>query len=284
MPELPEVQTVVNDLKDAIVGFTIVNFCSLWEKNIGCGLIEFKRKILGKKISAVKRRGKFILLELHDKSFIVLHLRMTGQLLVKKNITGLLDFEEKKRKHIRHWWILGKDDFKIGLFFHDVRKFATVDWTDNPRKYKSFLGQGLEPLSEYFTQERLAELLKASKRTIRSVLLDQKMILGIGNIYVSEILFVAGIYPGRITDSLSGKEIEKLYRAILAVLSKAIALRGTTFSDYRDSQGKIGGFQNVLTVYNRKDKGCRKKNCAGKIQKETLGQRSSFWCPICQKQ
>ncbi len=283
MPELPEVQTVVNDLSDAIVGFTIVEFCSLWEKNIACGLTKFNENILGRKISAVRRYGKFILLELGDKGSIVLHLRMTGQLLVRKNATGILDFEEEKRKHIRHWWVLRNEEIKSVLFFHDVRKFATLDWTDNPRKYKSFIKQGVEPLAKSFTKKELAKILKGKKKTIRSILLDQKLILGIGNIYVSEILFGAEIYPGRVADSLSTKEIKELHKKITTVLNKAIELRGTTFSDYRDSNGKIGGFQNVLGVYNRKDKRCKKNGCKGKIQKETLGQRSSFWCPVCQK-
>ncbi len=283
MPELPEVQTVVDDLKDAIVGFTIVEFCSLWEKNIACGFVEFKKRVLGKKISAVRRRGKFILLELDDKSFIVLHLRMTGQLLVREEIVGISNFEEEKIKYIRHWWILQNGKIKNTLFFHDVRKFATIDWTDNLEKYKSFIGQGLEPLKASFTEKELARIVKESKKNIRSVLLDQKLIVGIGNIYVSEILFGAGIYPGRISNTLSKKEIGMLHKTIITVLNKAIKLRGTTFSDYRDSSGRIGGFQNVLGVYNRKDKRCKRKGCKGVILKENLGQRSSFWCPICQK-
>ena len=140
----------------------------------------------------------------------------------------------------------------------------------------------MEPFSDEFTVAKLAVILK-SKRTIRSVLLDQQLIVGIGNIYVSEILFGAGIYPGRLADSLTKHEISELYEKIITILSRAITLRGTTFSDYRDSEGKIGGFQNFLKVYNKEGKQCEKRGCTEIIQKEALNQRSSFWCAECQK-
>lgn len=283
MPELPEVQTVVDDLRNAIVGFTIVDFCSLWKKNVGCGFEKFKENTIGKKIVDVKRRAKFILLKLSDESVIVLHLRMTGQLLIAKGATELEKFDLDKQKYIRHFWKLQKGNEKIGLFFHDVRKFATVDWTDDINEYKSFAKLGGEPLSKEFTKDKFWNILRNSKKTIRGVLLDQKLIVGIGNIYVSEILFQAGIYPGRIASFLSRREADKVHEMIGSILTKAIKYRGTTFSDYRDSNGEVGSFQNLLKVYNRKGKRCKKRNCVGIVEKETLDQRSSFWCSVCQK-
>lgn len=283
MPELPEVQTVVDDLREAIVGFTIADFCSLWKKNVGCGFGKFKENVIGRKIVDVKRKAKFILLELNDKSVIVLHLRMTGQLLIVKDVIELEEFDLDKQKHIRHFWKLRKGNKEVGLFFHDVRKFATVDWVDDIDKYKSFAELGEEPLSAKFTKDELWKTLKNSKKTIRSVILDQRIVVGIGNIYASEILFRAGIYPGRAASSLLRKDAGKIHEMIQFVLAKAIESRGTTFSDYRDSSGNIGGFQNLLKVYNRKGKGCKRRGCIGIVQKETLSQRSSFWCPVCQK-
>lgn len=281
MPELPEVQTVVNDLKGKVVGFEVEDFDSLWKRNIGIGLTLFKKNVLGKKIVDVIRVAKFIVIVL-DRGFIVLHLRMTGRLLAFEDVASLNQVESSLGKHIRHFWVLRKGTRRLGLFFHDVRKFATVDFTENLESYSSFLNLGLEPLADDFCLSEFRKLFKTT-RSVRSILLDQKKIVGIGNIYVSEILFRAGVYPGKESDKLSCDEVKKIYEKTVEVLMEAIDKRGTTFSDYRDSSGQKGSFQKMLKVYNRKGRRCRRDACIGIVDKETLEQRSSFWCPVCQK-
>ncbi len=282
MPELPEVQTVVNDLREKLIGFEIKEFSSFWKKNIGCGFLEFKKRVIGRKIKGVRRIAKFIVLDLGDEGYVVLHLRMTGQLLVIEEAFSLEDISVEKRNHVRHFWVLENKSNKIGLFFHDVRKFATIDYTRDLDNYKSFTKLGLEPFSDEFNLENLGKVFDTQK-SVRSVLLDQSKIVGIGNIYVSEILFHAGIYPGRKSSELSKEDVKKIKIETVKILRKTIEKRGTTFSDYRDSKGDKGSFQKMLKVYNKRGKQCGIKSCTGIIDKETLEQRSSFWCPVCQK-
>lgn len=167
--------------------------------------------------------------------------------------------------------------------FSDLRKFGKIILfdTDKIRGSKEIKSLGIDAMSKDFTFEKLGEILDGKKTKIKLLLMDQSKIAGIGNIYASEILFEAGILPARPADKIDCKELKKLYKSIKNVLNKAIELRGTSDSDYRDTSGAQGGFQKVLKVYRRTGKKCGR--CGTIILRETIGQRGTFYCPVCQK-
>lgn len=290
MPELPEVQTIVNDLRSLIRGWTVADFSSLWEKNVhGGDIVGFKKATIGGGIKNISRRAKYILIELDNGMGILVHLRMTGSLIAQIQRSNLKNQNHKHgetKKHLRHWWLLEKGEKKMFLLFSDIRKFGTVDLIDlgEIEKHKSLCKLGREPLADNFTAEALEEILQKKKdQIIRNVLLDQRCVCGIGNIYVSEILFDAKIDPKRKAGAILNAEVAKLNKSIKKILARAIEFRGTTFSDYRDSRGDKGGFQNELKVYNRECERCPRKGCRGVVKKQKIAQRSAFWCPVCQK-
>ncbi|MDD3607754.1 MAG: bifunctional DNA-formamidopyrimidine glycosylase/DNA-(apurinic or apyrimidinic site) lyase [Candidatus Moranbacteria bacterium] len=291
MPELPEVQTVVNDLNKKIKGYEIIDFQTEWAKSIKMPLPEFKKRLVGHRIKKIVRRGKNLLFQLDNGLIMLVHLKMTGHLLVKgdklKNKkTKDKFFNEKVNQHIRHIWFLRRGRDKRTLEFSDLRKFAKIILLDKEsyKTEKSLNNLGMEPLSRDFTEEKLKEILDKKKKTaIKIVLMDQRLIAGIGNIYANEILFGSGIDPRRRAGEIKQKEVVKLYRQIKTILKKAIEMRGTSDSDYRDTDGAPGGFQKILKVYNREGMKCKRKGCRGYIKRIKLGQRSAFYCEECQK-
>lgn len=291
MPELPEVQTVVNDLNKKIKGYEITDFRTDWARSIKMPLAEFKQKLIGHKIKKIERRGKNLIFHLNDGLFMLVHLKMTGHLLVKgdrpKNKKVKEEFfNEKVNQYIRHTWFLRQWQSKRTLEFSDLRKFAKIILLDKEsyKTEKSLKDLGVEPLGDDFTKEKLKEILDKKKKTaIKIVLMDQKLIAGIGNIYASEILFGSGIDPSRPAGKIKQKERMKLYRQIKKILKKAIEMRGTSDSDYRDTEGAPGGFQKILKVYNREGLKCKRGGCQGHIKRIKLGQRSAYYCEECQK-
>lgn len=283
MPELPEVQTIINDLNEKIAGDTITGFWTDWAKTIkGLSAGNFEKQIKNKKILKVRRIGKNIFIDLSGGKTIYIHLKMTGHLLVKnENIKTNKYFSERVNQYIHHIWRL-----KSGrtLEFSDLRKFGKIMLvdTENVKNLKEIKELGIDALDKEFTLEKFQELLsKKPKTPIGIFLMDQNLLSGIGNIYRSEILFEAGASPWRKNKDVSLDEKRKIYQAIGKVLEKAIKLRGTSDSDYRDTSGAPGGFQKVLKVYNRKGEVCKK--CGGKVKREKLGGRSVFFCEKCQK-
>ncbi|OGI26859.1 MAG: DNA-formamidopyrimidine glycosylase [Candidatus Moranbacteria bacterium RIFOXYB1_FULL_43_19] len=287
MPELPEVQTVVDDLNRKIKGDTVVDFWSDWKKSVRMPIEKFTREIKGKIILNASRIGKNIFLNLSGGKTIYIHLKMTGHLLVKSQISNLKSqicgkdyFSEKVNQYIHHIFYL-----KSGrtLEFSDLRKFGKIILadTDKIQEIKEIGSLGVDAMGKDFTQEKMNEILNGRKTKIKLLLMDQGKIAGIGNIYVSEILFEAGILPNRPANTLKKEEKSRLYKAIKKVLKKAIDLRGTSDSDYRDTSGAPGRFQEVLKVYRRSGKKCPR--CGTIIQKEKMGQRGTFFCLVCQK-
>jgi formamidopyrimidine-DNA glycosylase len=287
MPELPEVQTIVEDLNKKIRGDTIIGFWSDWKKTVRMPTPKFEKEIKGKKILSASRIGKNIFINLSGGKTIYIHLKMTGHLLVKhvtcntKHKTGDKNyFDDKVNQYIHHIFYL-----KSGrtLEFSDVRKFGKIVLTDtdeigNIAEIKSL---GIDAMNKRLTFENLDEILDKKPTKIKLLLMDQSKIAGIGNIYASEMLFEAGILPTRPAKNVSRTERKKLFLAIKKVLEKAIKLRGTSDSDYRDTSGAPGRFQEVLKIYRRTGKKCRK--CGTIVQRIKLGQRGTFFCPICQK-
>jgi formamidopyrimidine-DNA glycosylase len=287
MPELPEVQTIIDDLNQKIKGDTVAGFWSDWKKSIRMPVEKFAREIKGKKILGASRIGKNIFINLLGGKTIYIHLKMTGHLLVKSEIRnpksetrGKDYFSEKVNQYIHHIFYL-----KSGrtLEFSDVRKFGKIILEDTGKiaEIKEIKSLGVDAMSRSFTFEKFDEILDAKKTKIKLLLMDQSKIAGIGNIYASEILFEAGILPGRPAIDTSQEERKMLYKSIKKVLKKAIELRGTSDSDYRDTAGAPGEFQKVLKVYRRAGKKCAK--CGTIVQREKMGQRGTFFCPVCQK-
>lgn len=297
MPELPEVQTVVDDLNRKIKGDTIVSFWSDWPKAIkGKALAEFQKEIRDRTIIGARRIGKNIFIDLSGKKTLYIHLKMTGHLLVKFQITndklqkkskGHDYFSDKVNQYIHHVWKLttdNKQQITKTLEFSDVRKFAKIvlDDTQKISGLKEIKKLGIDVMDKKFTFKRFAEILENKKhKAIGLILMDQELMSGIGNIYRSEILYEAGVLPQRKIESLDKTETKKIYSYILIILKKAIKMRGTSDSDYRDTSGAPGNFQKVLRVYRKAGKKCPK--CDTIIRKSALGQRSFFYCPKCQK-
>jgi len=275
MPELPEVQTIVNDLQRKIVGSKIVDVWYNWARHIKYPSPEkFKRAIKNSKILKVERRAKNILIHLDKNRLLLIHLKMTGHLLLKrKNKT-------EKDKHIHLIFYL--DDGRT-LLFSDIRKFGKVLFGEKEQVFrKAGIDKlGPEPLASNFSLKKFQEIISGRKGKIKTVLMNQNIISGIGNIYSDEVLWLSKISPFRTVSKLSVQEVKNLYRAIQKVLKKAIKLRGSSISDYRDISNKPGTYSAKRLVYKREDEPCPR--CGSKIKKARIGGRSTHFCPNCQK-
>lgn len=286
MPELPEVQTIISDLNKKIKGDTITDFWSDWGKTIkGKSIEQFRKEIKGRKILEARRIGKNIFIDLSGGKTIFIHLKMTGHLLVKNTKYKIQDtkyFNDRVNQYIHHRWILNGG--KKIMEFSDLRKFAKIvlEDTDRINSIKEIKELGIDVMSEGFNFNKFNGILdEKNKKKIRDILMDQNIMSGIGNIYASEILFDAEILPTGIAKDINQEERKKLFKSIKNILNKAIKLRGTSESDYRDTQGAPGSFQKVLKVYRKAGKKCPK--CGTIVERMKMGQRSVFYCKICQK-
>ncbi|MCD7032806.1 DNA-formamidopyrimidine glycosylase [Metabacillus sp. GX 13764] len=274
MPEMPEVETVRRTLLDLVKGKTVKQVTVLWPKMIKKpdDAKEFQELLRGQTIRDVGRRGKFLLLILDDY-VLVSHLRMEGRYALHQH-----GDEQDKHHHVMFQFTDGTE-----LRYKDVRKFGTMHLFKKGMEQTELpLSQlGPEPFQEEFTPGYLAEKLKKTKRFIKTVLLDQRVVVGLGNIYVDEALFRAGILPEREASSLNEIEIQKLHNEIAATLLEAINSGGSTIRSYVNSQGQIGSFQQKLYVYGRKGEPC--KRCGSEIFKKTVSGRGTHYCKNCQK-
>ena len=274
MPELPEVQTIVNDLNLAgIRGATITGAKVFWSRTIAePSAGAFCRRIKGKEISAIRRRGKFIVFDLKDGETLLIHLRMSGRLhLVAR------DMPREKHEHVILDFIDGNQ-----LRFHDTRKFGRIYLTADADKIIGRLG--FEPLTTDFTWKILAQQLRRRQRRLKPLLLDQTFIAGLGNIYVDEALWESKIHPCRLAASLSDSEIRALHRAIPKVLLRGLKNLGTSLGTGKTNFYSIAKHQgrnrDELKVFRRTGRPCRR--CRTKIQRLVVGQRSTHICPTCQ--
>jgi formamidopyrimidine-DNA glycosylase len=272
MPELPEVETIRLSVEPKLTGRTIreviVKHPGMLE---GRSTADFIRGIKGKTIGQVERRGKYLLVRLDGDLVLALHLRMTGQLTV----------EPAERPTAAATYLVIKLDNQTELRFRDQRKFGKAFTFTAGAVPPSLSKLGPEPLAAEFTVAVLTKRLARHKLAVKKALLNQEIIAGIGNIYADEGLFVAGIHPARLTDSLTKSEIEQLYHAIRQVLNEGIKYRGTSIRDYLDGEGKPGSYQDHLRVYGRKGQPC--PVCGAPIAKMILGGRGTHFCPLCQK-
>lgn len=285
MPELPEVETVVNDLKKVLIGKTIKTIVSYDKKSFLDSLVKLRRAGVGKKIVAVRRRAKMIVIDF-GKHYFVVHLKMTGQLIWqtgKKIIAGghpiVSTGVNVPNKFTRLVFSLTNGS---SLYFNDIRKFGWVKAVTVDEFSKIDQAYGHEPLNKSLNFKTFLSLINRRLRTnIKAVLLDQKLVVGLGNIYVDEVLFKAGVRPDRLVKTLTKIELKKIFLAIPLILNKAILKRGTTFSNFRDGAGQKGNFVDFLKVYGRAGKPCKK--CGQPIQKMRLAGRGTHWCANCQK-
>ena len=275
MPELPEVETIRRSLEPLVQDTTIESVEINYNGIIKCPEPEiFARLLQNKKIKGIGRRGKYLLFTLSDNYTLIIHLRMTGRLTVA--VPGA----ESLAKHTHLVFSLsdGRE-----LRFTDQRKFGLVylvktgDWSG----IKGLCSLGPEPLEEGFTLAGFEEMAKKLKGGLKSFLLNQKRIAGIGNIYADEILFEAGLHPHRRLESLSRNEIGRLYRAIRRKLHEGVEYRGTSFRDYVDGKGEKGGFQERLQVYDRANEPCVR--CGRRLVKTVIAGRGTVLCPHCQR-
>lgn len=293
MPELPEVQTTVNELNQKVRNRTFVNVWTDSPKQIKKprNFSQFKKELLNKKIIKVRRRAKNILFDLTDKRTLLIHQKLTGHLLYgkwmrdkktwKPSEKGDIDDPLNRFLHLLFFLDNGKQ-----LALSDLRKFAKVELWDNISlaESKEMKNLGCEPLDTDFTFRKFKECLLKGSGRIKQILMNQSIIAGIGNIYSDEILWRAKVHPCKRLVTLNEKELKAIYNSIKIILTNAIKYRGTTIAsnveEYRDVSGRRGNYQNRLKVYRREKQEC--SICGGKVERMKVGARSWHYCPKCQ--
>ena len=274
MPELPEVETVKEALNQTVKGQTIKEIELRYEpmvKNMSAA--EFKEKLINQTIQAVSRRGKYLVFHFDDYQLLS-HLRMEGKYFYVDS-----DFELNPHVHVIFTLENGKR-----LLYQDTRKFGTYHLYDKAIDLETtapFQVLGLEPFATEFTPSYVKEKIQNKKKPIKSLLLDQNVVCGLGNIYVDEVLYRARLHPLTSSSELTDKDIENVVKYTVEVLARAIELGGTTIRTFRSSHGVSGTFQNELLVHQRKGENCYE--CHTPIEKIKVGGRGTYFCPTCQK-
>ena len=272
MPELPEVETVVKELREEICGDTILSIDIFRDNPIVQGDLDaFQKKLCGLTILDVSRRAKFLIFHLQPERYLIAHLRMTGKFIVSESLS-------EPSKYNRVWFHLKSGRLMI---FDDIRCFGTLEVYDKLTHSKPLLKLGIEPLSAELNPDFFIKKMSSSKREIKTVLLDQKIVVGIGNIYASEILFRSKIHPQRPAGKLLKKEWVRIVKYTQSILEEAIKNNGTTISDFRRVDDKTGKFQQFLQVYGKHEQAC--PICEVPILRIVQQQRSTFFCSKCQK-
>jgi len=273
MPELPEVETVVRGLVREMQGQKILSV-KTGRKGLRTPFPKSLASITGAKVKGITRRAKYILIHLNDGRTLIVHLGMSGRMTISRKYTP--------EKHDHMVIELGN---RATVVLNDARRFGVVDLIETNRltQHKLFAHLGAEPLEKDFTPAYLAARLKAKKVPIKIAIMDQRLVVGVGNIYAAEALFYAGIDPRRAAGSLNVNEIKKLVSGIRKVLRAAIKAGGSTLKDYVQADGELGYFQHSFAVYGRGGQGCPGCRCQGVIKRITQAGRSTFYCPEKQK-
>ncbi len=292
MPELPEVETVARDLARWVIGATIVDATVHWDRTIRHPLPpeRFVAEIRGATIARVGRRAKTVLVHFADGRALSVALRMTGALIVApagtpddphaRVVFALADGRELRYRDPRKFGRIGLwEGGGLRARRHRGRRVA-----DAPAAYRIgdvFARHGPEPMTRSFTSARFADRLRGRHARLKTLLLDQSFIAGVGNIYADEALWRARLHPLRTADSLSDDEVRRLHRAVRAALREGVAYRGTSFSDYVGVDGEPGANAEQLRVYRRTGEPCLR--CGHRIERIVVGQRSTHFCPRCQR-
>tara|TARA_B100001250_G_C19811138_1_gene795733 strand:- start:495 stop:1331 length:837 start_codon:yes stop_codon:yes gene_type:complete len=278
LPELPEIETIKSGLRKVIFGKKIYS-AKVVRRDLRFPVPKDLEKLVkNSKILKIKRRSKYIILELTGSVSLIFHLGMSGKLIIsisKKQEEFIL----QKHDHLVFFF-----ENQIQLTFNDARRFGFVDITKSKSDgYIRFAHIGPEPLQKNFNKDYLLRKIEYSERNIKNILMDQKIVAGLGNIYVTEALWKSKINPNRSGKSIKDIECVNLVNSIREVLKKAIKFGGTSLKDFRKVGGEIGYFQNKLNAYAKEKQKCSRGRCKGRIKKILISGRSTFYCSICQK-
>jgi len=271
MPELPEVETIRSQLDRALKGKKIGRVLVRLPKMVKLSLAKFKKAVEGAKVEGVERRAKLLIIKLSGGNSLVIHLKLSGQLVFNGEIG--------KHSHLIYYFTDNSY-----LVHNDLRKFGYIKLFSEKdlEKYLDEMNFGPEPLSKTFLFDLFKERIKRRERSvIKTLLMDQSFISGIGNIYACEILFFAKVLPDRKVGTLKAGEIEAIYREIKRVLTLALKKKGASDRDYVDAYGRKGGYMPIVRVYQREGEDCLV--CGAKIKRIKMGSRSSYFCPKCQR-
>jgi formamidopyrimidine-DNA glycosylase len=268
MPELPEVETIKNGVAKYATG-KVIKDIKIYQSRLRWPVSkELQKNTVRGKIDSVTRRGKYLLLNMTAGS-IIMHFGMSGRLKILTESLPLL-----KHDHL---------DIELNdclLRFNDPRRFGSVLWATDPLKHPLLAELGPEPLSDGFNHDYFFAITQKRIMPIKNLLMQSHVVVGIGNIYVSEVLFLAKLHPLMPSNQITKRQCGEIVKFSKEVLTNAIANQGTTFRDYVDAGGRRGNFQKLLKVYGREGEACYK--CGATIRKVSVGQRSSFFCPKCQ--
>ena len=283
MPELPEVETVLRGISPILEGNQIdyaqVNRPDLrrpFPNNLA-------KRLKNRKINFLHRRSKYILIDLSGGETLIMHLGMSGRIMISQKVAGTFHHNTNHSQKHDHFVLHLKDNHQ--LTFNDPRRFGVIDLlrTEN-LELSGMLSQiGPEPLSNSFNEAYFVSTLRVKKTNIKSALLDQRVVAGLGNIYVCEALFRAGISPKRQALRISNKKLRSLVPIIKEILLEAISSGGSSLRDFRNASGDLGYFQHSFDVYGREDQDCYNTECDSKIKRITQAGRSSFYCSNCQR-
>jgi formamidopyrimidine-DNA glycosylase len=285
MPELPEVETIARGLRKAIVGKRIKSVEAVFPGIVKQNSNVFCKTITGRIVLGVRRRGKYLLVDLSDGKTLLVHLGMTGNLLLDQKSPS--SGKSPRQKAASHE-VVDKHDHVIFTFcgdrqalrYNDQRKFGKLKVCDACEEQKAAELRALGPEALDVSPAEFVRILRKRKGKIKSLLLNQKVIAGLGNIYADESLFGARIHPAQRADHLSDRKLKDLHKSIKATLKRAIKAGGSSIDNYLHVDGQIGGFQLQHRVYGREGERCRQ--CGAKIKRIKISQRSSYFCPRCQ--
>lgn len=281
MPELPEVETVRRGLIPHLEG-RIISRVELHRPDLRRPLPPDLMQVLtGARVTALRRRSKYLLADLEGRGTLMLHLGMSGRLLIENDAAG--SFHRDPAILPRHDHVVLHTDLDTRITFNDARRFGMVDLIAPDGEALAFAGLGPEPLSDAFSPDILAQALSGRSLSIKSALLDQRIVAGLGNIYVSESLHRAGIDPRRAAGRIGKARITALHGHIRDVLTEAIAAGGSSLRDHRQVGGELGYFQHSFRVYDREGAPCPRPSCAGTIRRIAQSGRSSYFCTTCQR-
>ena len=282
MPELPEVETVMRGMMPVMVGQGIAR-TEVNRPDLRWPFPEnMAERLSGVRVENMRRRSKYILVDLESGETLLIHLGMSGRILISCDPLG--NFVHDHPAPEKHDHVVFHMENGVRLTFNDPRRFGAMDILDTATANQSPLLRdiGPEPLGNEFDESYFVKKVKTRKSPIKNVLLDQKLVAGLGNIYVCEALFRAGIHPARRGDRISAKRLSPLVPIIREVLSDAIAAGGSSLRDFRNTEGELGYFQHRFDVYGREGEPCHAEGCTGTIERITQSGRSSFFCPNCQ--
>lgn len=283
MPELPEVETVRRGLEPAMTGRTILH-AAVNRPDLRWPLPErMSDRLTGARVEALRRRSKYILADLSSGETLLIHLGMSGRMLVSGLMLG--QFHHDHPAPQKHDHVVLDMDGGARITFNDARRFGAMDLmpTGAEDRHPLLALLGPEPLGNGFDEAWLIARLKGRATPIKSALLDQHLVAGLGNIYVCEVLHRAGIDPRRLAGELAPARLRPLVPLIREVLAEAIAAGGSSLRDYRQSDGELGYFQHAFRVYDREGQACLTPGCGGTIQRVVQAGRSSYFCPTCQR-